>query len=222
MGKKNEIQTMVDVYQHIEAITKICVKKHMLLFADSLIDGRHVFEIFNRAPMAIVHERSGVVLYHIHRGLFDNEGNRIPCEAGVEVPAVNLYDETGKLIVGKHRFSQNPDLIFAVDNFYSIRQFMPVFITNVIHDVCCYPGSKPNQSEMLKFLEPEYRDLDWLEAIKCNLTELRQEIVKLIQPHAWSVHYVRSNKDGSISIERGFDWRIIRYYEEEFADQEED
>jgi hypothetical protein len=214
---KREVQTMADVLRHVEAITVLNISKHVLSLPDSLIDGIHTSNILVRAPLALADDHTARVLRQMPEKVFDAQGHQLQLVSG-DFPVMNLYDDSGNLLVRKEIIAKmGPRLILIRDDMHVVKSFVVAFINNAISEICCYPGYRPNQNDLLKYLEPAYRDLDWLQALKGNLAELRELIGTIIRPYAWSYHYVRQNRDGSVSIERGYDWRIVRYYEREFA-----
>lgn len=216
---KREIQTMADVLRHVEAITVIKIDKHVLSLPDSLIDGIHISNILIPAPLAIFDDHTTRVMRTIPEKVFDAQGRALKLVSG-QFPVTNLYDEGGNLLVRREVIAKMGDrMVLGRDTIHTVQAFVVAFINNAISEICCYPGCRPNQNDLLKYLNPEYRDLDWLQALKGNLAELREVIGSIIRPHAWSYHYVRQNRDRSVSIERGFDWRIVKYYEREFAGQ---
>lgn len=216
-----EIQTIQDVYRHVEAVTVVKLSDHLFSLPDSLIGGRHINEILVHPTTLILFNASNDrPLRAIPRRIYDARGEEISLANG-KFPLINIFDESGNLVIRKEFLMRAGDnLKIGYDQWQVVRSFAQAFVNYTIAELCCYPGSRGHPNEMLKLMREEYRDLDWLEDLKGNLAMLREEICKIVRPHTWSYHYVRSNKDGSISIERGFDYRVVKYYEREFADQD--
>lgn len=216
-----EIQSMADVLRHVEAITVLKIDKHVLSLPDSLIGGIHVHDILIQPPLAIMDDYNGRILRHVPEKVYDAHGEVVELTSGA-FPTINLYDVSGNLLIAKEFIARMGSRLCLVRDANSIvKSFVVSFINNVISEICCYPGCRPNQNDLLKYLRPDFKDLDWLQDLKGNLCELREVITAIIRPHAWSYHYVRQNRDGSISIERGYDYRIVKYYEREFTGQDE-
>ena len=217
---KRELTTMIDVLQHVEAVTIVPVSAHVLSLPDSLVDGVHVSEILNKPPLAIMDDASGKIVKLLPEKVFDARGDEIKLISGA-FPVINIYDGNGNPILKKELIARmGTRLCLTRDQLHTVRTFVLAFISYSVVDICCYPGSQPNQCELLRHLSPDYRDLDWLQALKGNLAHLRMVINDIVHPHAWSYHYVRQNRDGSVSIERGFDYRVVKYYEREFAERD--
>jgi hypothetical protein len=220
-----DFKTLAEVYRHVDEVLVIDLLSHAYSLSDELLDSlieppAGLYLPGNTEPLFV----SGKKYYR------RNELNK----HGRNSVSYNVFDSKTLLKAKDDIVDENGKLVMKWENVLTISRFLksepsiPVtavrmaasMVQRYLHTLCRRVNHPATNTRIESLVKREEQDRIDRDEYMIAFDHLTNEVANFVNKDHWCV-YFHILKGTTMIVEKGLDWRIIQYYENQFREEDE-